>query len=164
MSTPVKSPESKRMRAGDNPLEDHEMQPGSTANSELTLKAIEDLLDRKLDEKLGKLHEDLQSFKVAVRKELDEMGLKITRVQEESATTSKKIAEIEKQIGEYTGLYYLASQTAAVAGPSLAGLLVEWIGTHQVIFGFGAVFMALAFFAMQKVTELQTNNDAVEAS
>ena len=57
----------------------------------------------------------------------------------------------ERSIGAYTGLYYFASQAAAVSGPVLAGYAVELSGSHRVIFAFGAVFMLLAFWAMRGV-------------
>ena len=58
----------------------------------------------------------------------------------------------EGSIGAYTGLYYFASQTAAVFGPVLAGYAVELSGSHRVIFAFGAVFMLLAYIAMRAVS------------
>jgi MFS family permease len=34
----------------------------------------------------------------------------------------------ERKIGAYTGLYYFASQTAAVLGPVMGGILVDVLG------------------------------------
>ena len=60
----------------------------------------------------------------------------------------------EKRIGTYTGLYYFFSQTAAVLGPTLGGLLVENSNyNYKVLFIFGVVFMFLAFLSMLKVTD-----------
>lgn len=60
----------------------------------------------------------------------------------------------EKRIGAYTGLYYFFSQTAAVLGPTLGGLLVENMNyNYKVLFIFGTVFMFLAFLAMLKVRD-----------
>ncbi|MFQ5436003.1 MAG: MFS transporter [Anaerolineae bacterium] len=58
----------------------------------------------------------------------------------------------ERKIGAYTGLYYFASQSAAVAGPTLGGLLVDAVGSqHRILFLFGAFFMVLAWLAMTRV-------------
>lgn len=60
----------------------------------------------------------------------------------------------EKRIGAYTGLYYFFSQTAAVLGPTLGGVLVEKAGfDYSVLFIFGAVFIFLAFLSMLKVRD-----------
>jgi maltose/moltooligosaccharide transporter len=40
-------------------------------------------------------------------------------------------------VGLYTGLYYLASQTALVAGPGLGGIVIEYVG-------FGGLFLAFS--------------------
>ena len=34
----------------------------------------------------------------------------------------------DADLGTYTGLYYIASQLAAVAGPTINGYIVEWGG------------------------------------
>lgn len=58
----------------------------------------------------------------------------------------------ERKIGAYTGLYYFASQSAAVLGPVLGGLLVDALGDqHRLLFLFSAVFMALALIVMTRV-------------
>jgi len=60
----------------------------------------------------------------------------------------------EKRIGAYTGLYYFFSQTAAVLGPTLGGLLVENMNyNYKVLFIFGTIFMFLAFLSMLKVRD-----------
>ena len=60
----------------------------------------------------------------------------------------------EKRIGAYTGLYYFFSQTAAVLGPTLGGLLVENMNyNYKVLFIFGTIFLFLAFLSMLKVKD-----------
>jgi MFS family permease len=58
----------------------------------------------------------------------------------------------ERQIGAYTGLYYFSSQTAAVVGPTLGGIVVDALGDqYRWIWLFSMVFMALAWFTMRQV-------------
>lgn len=58
----------------------------------------------------------------------------------------------EKQIGTYTGLYYFSSQLAAVLGPTLAGIMVDAMGSqYRWLWLFSALFMALAFATMMTV-------------
>jgi MFS family permease len=58
----------------------------------------------------------------------------------------------ERRIGAYTGLYYFSSQTAAVLGPTLGGVLVDVMGDqYRWLFIFGTVFMALAWLVMSQV-------------
>ena len=60
----------------------------------------------------------------------------------------------EKRIGAYTGLYYFFSQTAAVLGPTLGGLLVEKMGNnYRVLFIFGTFFIFCAVLTMLKVKD-----------
>jgi MFS family permease len=60
----------------------------------------------------------------------------------------------ERKIGAFTGLYYFASQSAAVLGPTLGGALVDALGDqYRWIWLFSTVFMALAWLAMLKVRE-----------
>ena len=60
----------------------------------------------------------------------------------------------ERKIGAYTGLYYFASQTAAVLGPVMGGILVDVLGDqYRYIWPFSVVFMALAFLTMLRVKE-----------
>ena len=60
----------------------------------------------------------------------------------------------ERKIGAYTGLYYFASQSAAVLGPTLGGVLVDVLGDqYRWIWLFSTVFMVLAWLAMLKVRE-----------
>jgi maltose/moltooligosaccharide transporter len=58
----------------------------------------------------------------------------------------------ERRIGAYTGLYYFSSQSAAVLGPTLGGLMVDALGDqYRWLFIFSAFFMALAFVAISRV-------------
>lgn len=60
----------------------------------------------------------------------------------------------ERKIGAYTGLYYFSSQTAAVLGPTLGGVLVDILDDqYRWLFAFSTLFMALAWLAMRKVRE-----------
>jgi MFS family permease len=60
----------------------------------------------------------------------------------------------EKRIGAFTGLYYFASQSAAVIGPVLAGFIVEKLGyNYSILFIYGAVFLTLALLTMLKVKD-----------
>ncbi len=60
----------------------------------------------------------------------------------------------EKRIGAYTGLYYFSSQTAAILGPVLSGLVVQTLGNnYNWLWAFSAVFMAFAWLAMTQVKE-----------
>jgi MFS family permease len=57
-----------------------------------------------------------------------------------------------ERIGVYTGLYYLASNIAAVAGPQLVGLLIQVSGdNYRLMFVFSALSMALAGVLMARV-------------
>ena len=58
----------------------------------------------------------------------------------------------ERKIGAYTGLYYFSSQSAAVLGPTLGGIVVDVLGDqYRWLFLFSTVFMALAWVAMMQV-------------
>jgi MFS family permease len=60
----------------------------------------------------------------------------------------------ERQIGAFTGLYYFASQTAAILGPTLGGVLVDVMGDqYRWLFPFSAAFMALAWVVMTRVRD-----------
>jgi len=60
----------------------------------------------------------------------------------------------ERRIGAYTGLYYFSSQSAAVLGPTLGGLLVQTMGNqYRWLFVFATLFMALAWIVMTRVKE-----------
>jgi maltose/moltooligosaccharide transporter len=58
----------------------------------------------------------------------------------------------EARIGAYTGLYYFASQSAAILGPTLGGGVVEAMGSqYRFMWLFSMVFMALAYLTMTRV-------------
>jgi MFS family permease len=60
----------------------------------------------------------------------------------------------ETRIGAFTGLYYVASSFAAVAGPQGVGFLIDWTGgNYRIMFIFSAAFMLLAGFLMLRVKE-----------
>jgi maltose/moltooligosaccharide transporter len=60
----------------------------------------------------------------------------------------------DARIGAFTGLYYFASNIAAVAGPQSVGVLIDLTGgNYRVMFIFGAIFMALAALFMLRVRE-----------
>jgi MFS family permease len=70
----------------------------------------------------------------------------------------------ERKIGAYTGLYSFASQSAAVLGPTLGGILVDTLGDqYRWIWLFSTVFMALAWLAMTRVKEPAGVDRAVPA-
>jgi len=60
----------------------------------------------------------------------------------------------EKRIGAYTGLYYFVSSLAAISGPILAGLLIDFTN-HAMIWAFSAIFMLAAFYIMLRLPETQ---------
>jgi maltose/moltooligosaccharide transporter len=60
----------------------------------------------------------------------------------------------DARLGAFTGLYYFASNIAAVAGPQTVGLLVDLTGgNYRIMFGFSALFMALAALFISRVRE-----------
>ncbi len=62
----------------------------------------------------------------------------------------------ENKIGAYTGLYYFSSQSAAVLGPVLSGVLVETMGNnYRMLWVFSTAFI---FFALLSI--LQIKNDS----
>ncbi|MEI6875187.1 MAG: MFS transporter [Spirochaetota bacterium] len=50
-------------------------------------------------------------------------------------------------VGIFTGLYYIASQSAAIAAPPITGAIID-LGGFPGIFGFAALGMVLAFIGM----------------
>lgn len=65
----------------------------------------------------------------------------------------------DTRVGTFTGLYYLASSIAAVAGPQIVGILVDLTrGNYRIMFIFAAVFMALAAWCMKQVHENRAVN------
>jgi len=62
-------------------------------------------------------------------------------------------ASTDADVGTYTGFYYIASQLAAVAGPTINGYIVEWGGgDYNLIFIVTPVFFLLAILCMLGVT------------
>ncbi len=60
----------------------------------------------------------------------------------------------DQRIGAFTGLYYLASNIAAVAGPQVVGILIDLTGgNYRIMWLFGAIFMLLAGVLMYRVHE-----------
>jgi maltose/moltooligosaccharide transporter len=63
-------------------------------------------------------------------------------------------AASDADLGTYTGLYYIASQLAAVAGPTINGYIVEWGGgDYNLIFVVTPAFFLLAILCMLWVTK-----------
>ncbi len=63
------------------------------------------------------------------------------------------IAASDADLGTYTGLYYIASQLAAVVGPIVNGYIVEWGGNdYNLIFVVTPAFFLLAILCMLGVT------------
>jgi MFS family permease len=62
-------------------------------------------------------------------------------------------AASDADLGTYTGFYYLASQLAAVAGPTINGFIVQWGGgDYNLIFLVTPAFFLLAILCMLGVT------------
>jgi MFS family permease len=60
----------------------------------------------------------------------------------------------EARIGAFTGLYYVASSIAAVAGPQVVGVMIDLSkGNYRIMFIFSAAFMLLAGLFMTRVKE-----------
>ena len=64
------------------------------------------------------------------------------------------ISASDADLGTYTGLYYIASQLAAIAGPAINGYIVEWGGgNYNLIFLVTPAFFLLAILCMVGVTK-----------
>jgi MFS family permease len=58
------------------------------------------------------------------------------------------------RIGAFTGLYYLASNLAAVAGPQVVGVIIDLTGgNYRTMFAFSTIFFLLAGIFMWRVRE-----------
>jgi MFS family permease len=55
------------------------------------------------------------------------------------------------RIGAFTGVYFVATQTAAVLGPTLAGFATDIAGSHRAIFAFAALCALIAWVLLQRV-------------
>jgi len=64
----------------------------------------------------------------------------------------------ESRIGAYTGLYYFSSQSAAVLGPVLSGVVVESFGNnYRLLWVFSTLFIFLAFLAIRGIKNQAEN-------
>jgi maltose/moltooligosaccharide transporter len=61
-------------------------------------------------------------------------------------------SDSDANIGTFTGLYYLASQLAAITGPILNGVLIERTGNYGLVLLMPVIFFVLAALSMQGVT------------
>lgn len=61
-------------------------------------------------------------------------------------------SDSDANIGTFTGLYYLASQLAAIVGPILNGYLIEHFRNYNLVLLMPVIFFILAAFSMQGVT------------
>lgn len=69
----------------------------------------------------------------------------------------------DARIGAFTGLYYFASNLAAVAGPQTVGVLIDVTsGNYRIMFVFSAVFMLLAGAFMSRVREARAESHVTE--
>jgi maltose/moltooligosaccharide transporter len=58
----------------------------------------------------------------------------------------------DARVGTFTGLYYLFSTLAAIAGPNINGLVIQFSGNnYSLIMLVGPIFMVLAFIMMMGV-------------
>ena len=57
----------------------------------------------------------------------------------------------ERRIGASTGVYFVATQSAAVLGPTVAGIATDITGSHRVIFAFAALYALLAWLLLRRV-------------
>lgn len=66
------------------------------------------------------------------------------------------------RLGTFTGLYYLFSTLAAIAGPNINGWIVQLSGSYSTIMISGPIFMAIAILLMSGVRrgEAQTTVEA----
>jgi maltose/moltooligosaccharide transporter len=72
------------------------------------------------------------------------------------------IAPTAVLLGTYTGLYYLASQLAAVVGPTLNGIIIDATGRNfNMIFFVAPFFFVLAILCMLGVTRGEAKESLV---
>ncbi|CAE7476081.1 Cpox [Symbiodinium sp. CCMP2592] len=105
MTTPIKSPAQKKHKGDEGVDEDLQLIAVSQSlpPQSVTLSAIEQLLDRKLDPMHGflqQIHFDLNAFKESVRVELETVGLRITETEKKVAETMTRIEELEREMGK----------------------------------------------------------------
>jgi MFS family permease len=66
----------------------------------------------------------------------------------------------EGEIGAYTGVYFVATQAAAILGPVLAGFVIGRTASHRTLFVFAALCALAAWFALRRVRQLQVRGTA----
>jgi len=72
------------------------------------------------------------------------------------------IAASDADVGTYTGLYYIASQFAAIVRPILNGHIVEWFGNdYNLIFVVTPLFFLFAILCMLQVTKGEAKTEQV---
>jgi maltose/moltooligosaccharide transporter len=64
----------------------------------------------------------------------------------------------ESRTGAYTGIYFVATQTAAVVGATLAGFMIEIGGSHRIIFAFASFCVLLASLTLRRIQLKQPEN------
>ena len=70
----------------------------------------------------------------------------------------------ERMLGTYTGLYYFASQTAAIFGPILNGWIIDLAGRdYSAVFLVAPAFFVLAILCMSAVTRGEAHRAPAEA-
>ena len=97
MTTPVKSPLQKKHR-GDAALDD-DLQITKTSQG-VTLSAIEQLLDKKLDplnQFLQQIRLDLGAFKESVRVEFESMGLRVSETEHQVCEAISRVEKLEQE-------------------------------------------------------------------
>jgi MFS family permease len=75
------------------------------------------------------------------------------------------ISASDADLGTYTGLYYLASQLAAIAGPTINGYIVEWGGgNYNLIFVVTPAFFLLAILCMLGVRRGEAKHEGARTA
>ncbi|MDD3832074.1 MAG: MFS transporter [Clostridia bacterium] len=64
-------------------------------------------------------------------------------------------------VGKYTGYYYTASMAAQIVTPILSGKLMDVISMREVLFPYGAIFVALSFVTMIFVKHGDSNAEQI---
>jgi MFS family permease len=67
----------------------------------------------------------------------------------------------ESRMGANTGIYFVATQSAAVLGPTLAGFVIDAGGSHRMIFAFAAICALLAWLLLRQVRMVQPSPEGV---
>jgi MFS family permease len=69
----------------------------------------------------------------------------------------------ERHFGSFTGLVAVPVQSAAVIGPSVAGVTVEWVGSQRVLFLVAVVVLLAAWALLQRVRPSPTASQRIHA-